>query len=53
MSNGKDTIIRLIVGLVKKTLYKNESILSEAVLEVLEEILTWQSTCQIMQQKMM
>ena len=38
MSNGKDTIIHLIVGLIKKTLnespsnaislYKNESILS-------------------------
>ena len=28
MSNGKDMIIHLIVGLMKKTLYKNESILS-------------------------
>ena len=28
MSNGKDMIIVLIVGLIKKTLYKNESILS-------------------------
>ena len=28
MSNGKDKIINLIVGLIKKTLYKNESILS-------------------------
>ena len=28
MSNGKDTIINLIVGSIKKTLYKNESILS-------------------------
>ena len=28
MSNGKDMIIRLIVGLIKKTSYKNESILS-------------------------
>ena len=27
-SNGKDTIIRLIVELIKETLYKNESILS-------------------------
>ena len=27
-SNGKDTIIRLIVGLIKETLYKNQSILS-------------------------
>ena len=27
-SNGKDAIIRLIVGLIKETLYKNESILS-------------------------
>ena len=26
--NGKDMIIHLIVGLIKKTLYKNESILS-------------------------
>ena len=25
MSNGNDTIIHLIVGLIKKTLYKNES----------------------------
>ena len=35
MSNGKDMTIRLIVGLIKKTLseipsYKNESILSSA-----------------------
>ena len=28
MSNGKDMIIHLIVGLIKKTSYKNESILS-------------------------
>ena len=28
MSNGKDMIIVLIVGLIKKSLYKNESILS-------------------------
>ena len=28
MSNGKGMIIHLIVGLMKKTLYKNESILS-------------------------
>ena len=28
MSNGKGIIIHLIVGLIKKTLYKNESILS-------------------------
>ena len=28
MSNEKDTTIRLIVGLIKKTSYKNESILS-------------------------
>ena len=27
MSNGKDTIINLIFGLIKKTSYKNESIL--------------------------
>ena len=26
MSNGEDMIIHLIVGLIKKTLYKNESI---------------------------
>ena len=29
MSNGKDTTIHLIVQLIKKTLYKNESIFSE------------------------
>ena len=28
MSNGKGIIIHLIVGLLKKALYKNESILS-------------------------
>ena len=28
MSNGKGIIIHLIVGLIKKTLHKNESILS-------------------------
>ena len=28
MSNGKGMIVVLIVGLIKKTLYKNESILS-------------------------
>ena len=27
MSNGKDTIINLMFGLIKKTSYKNESIL--------------------------
>ena len=26
MSNGKDIITRLIVGLINKTLYKNESV---------------------------
>ena len=31
MSNGKDMTFNLIVGLIKKTLYKNESILSYAV----------------------
>ena len=31
MSNGKVMILVLIVGLMKKNLYKNESILSEAV----------------------
>ena len=31
MSNGKDMIIVLIVGLIKKTLYKNESILSYTI----------------------
>ena len=30
-SNGKDTTINLIVGLIKKTMYKDESILSQAV----------------------
>ena len=29
LSNGRDMIIHLIVGLIKKTLYKNESILSK------------------------
>ena len=29
--NGKDTIIHLIIGLIRKTLDKNKSILSEAV----------------------
>ena len=29
MLNGKDMIIRLIVGSIRKTLYKNEQILSE------------------------
>ena len=38
MSNGKDTIIHLTVGLIKKTLYKNQSMLSSS-LEVLEKIL--------------
>ena len=28
MSNGKDIMVNLIVGLMKKSLYKNESILS-------------------------
>ena len=27
LSNGKDMIIHLIVGLIKKALYKNESVL--------------------------
>ena len=36
MSNGKDKITHLIVGLIKKILYKNESILRR--LKVLEEI---------------
>ena len=31
MSNGKDMIIHLIVGLIKKTSYKNESILPLSV----------------------
>ena len=31
MSNGKGTIIHLIVELIKKTLYETESILSYAV----------------------
>ena len=30
MSNGKDRIIHLIVGLIKNALYKNEPILSKA-----------------------
>ena len=28
MSNGKDMIVHLMVGLIKKTVYKHESILS-------------------------
>ena len=41
MSNGKDMIIHLIAGLIKRTLwneillYKNESILSLTLLEIL------------------
>ena len=31
MSNGKDMIIHLIAGLIKKTLYKNESIFSKTI----------------------
>ena len=31
MSNGRDMIVHLIVGLTEKALYKNESILSYAV----------------------
>ena len=31
MSNGKDIIIHLIVGLIKKMLNENESILSQTV----------------------
>ena len=31
MSNGKGMIIFLIVGLIKKALYKNESILSQTI----------------------
>ena len=46
MSNGKGMIIHLIVGLIKKTLYKNESIL------VLEEILTLKFIFPIIQQKL-
>ena len=29
--NGRDTIIHLIIGLIRKTLHKNEPILSETV----------------------
>ena len=36
MSNGKDMMIVLIVGSIKNTLYKNESILIH--LKILEEI---------------
>ena len=49
MWNGKDTTIHLIVGLIKKTLYKNELILSYAVLE---GILMLKIIFQIMQQKL-
>ena len=30
-SNGKDMIVALIVGMIKKTSYKSESILSSAI----------------------
>ena len=52
MSNGKGIIIHLIVGLMKKTLYKNESILFLNRLGILEEILTLKLICLIIQQKM-
>ena len=48
MSNGNVIMVYLIVGLIKKTLYKNDSILSE----ILEEILMLKMIFQIMQQKM-
>ena len=55
MSNGKDTIIRLIVELIKKTLneiplYKNGVNTFQSHLEVLEKILMLKLTFQIMQQ---
>ena len=50
MSNGKDMIIYLIVGLIKNNSYKNESILFLRRLEVQEEKLTLKLIFQIMQQ---
>ena len=50
MSNGKDMIIYLIVGLIKNNSYKNESILFLSRLEVQEEKLTLKLIFQIMQQ---
>ena len=51
MSNGEDTIIHLIVGLIKKTLYEtNQYFLSR--LEDLEEISMFKLIYQIMQQKL-
>ena len=50
MSNRKDMIIYLIVGLIKNNSYKNESILFLSRLEVQEEKLTLKLIFQIMQQ---
>ena len=51
-SNGKNTVIHLIVGLIKKTSYKNESILFLNRLEVFEEMLKLKLIFQIIQQKL-
>ena len=50
MSDRKGTIIHLMVGLTKKTSYKNNIFLSR--LEVLEEILTLKLIFPTMQQKL-
>ena len=51
MSNGEDTIIHLIVGLIKKALYEtNQYFLSR--LEDLEEISMFKLIYQIMQQRL-
>ena len=51
-SNGKNTVIHLIVGLIKKTSYKNDSILFLNRLEVFEEMLKLKLIFQIIQQKL-
>ena len=52
MSDGKDMIIHLIVGLIKKILNEIPSYTFPSCLEVLEEILTLKLIFQIMQQKL-
>ena len=52
MSNGKDMIIDLIVGLIKNSLYKNKSVLSKNRLDILGEILTSRLIFLVMEQKL-
>ena len=52
MSNGKDMIIDLIVGLIKNSLYKNKPVLSKNCLDILGEILTSRLNFLVMQQKL-